>query len=138
MKNIQVGLIGFGNIGAGVVKLLRENADVIRSKVGTGIVLKRIADLDITTDRGVVVDPGVLTTSVDDIFNDPEISIVIELIGGYEPAKSFVLKAIERENISLPPTRRFWRCTVRIYLPLPCARVLKYSLKHPLAVAFRY
>ena len=55
MKNIQVGLIGFGNIGAGVVRLLSENADVIRSKVGTGIVLKRIADLDITSDRGVTV-----------------------------------------------------------------------------------
>lgn len=96
MNDIQVGLIGFGNIGAGVVKLLRENADVIRGKVGAGIVLKRIADLDITTDRGVPVDAGVLTTSVDDIFNDPDISVVIELVGGYEPAKSFVLKAIEK------------------------------------------
>ncbi len=95
MNDIKVGLIGFGNIGAGVVKLLRENAELIRGKVGTGIVLKRIADRDITRDRGVVVEPGVLTTDVNDIFNDPEISIVIELVGGYEPAKSFVLKAIE-------------------------------------------
>lgn len=96
MSDIKVGLIGFGNIGAGVVKLLQENADVIRGKVGTGIVLKRIADLDVTTDRGVTVAPGVLTTSVNDIFDDPEISVVIELIGGYEPAKTFVLKAIEK------------------------------------------
>lgn len=96
MSDIKVGLIGFGNIGAGVVKLLQENADVIRGKVGTGIVLKRIADLDITSDRGVTVAPGVLTTSADEIFNDPEISVVIELIGGYEPAKTFVLKAIEK------------------------------------------
>lgn len=95
MNDIKVGLIGFGNIGAGVVKLLRENADVIRNKVGAGIVLKRIADLDITSDRGVAVDPSILTTDVNEIFNDPEISVVIELIGGYEPAKSFVLKAIE-------------------------------------------
>jgi homoserine dehydrogenase len=95
MNDIKVGLIGFGNIGAGVVKLLRENAELIRGKVGAGIVLKRIADRDITTDRGVVVDPGVLTTDVNDIFDDPEISVVIELVGGYEPAKSFVLKAIE-------------------------------------------
>ncbi|MDD2583107.1 MAG: homoserine dehydrogenase, partial [Desulfuromonadaceae bacterium] len=71
MKDIQVGLIGFGNIGAGVVKLLRENADVIRSKVGADIILKRIADLDITSDRGVAFEPGGLTTRVDDIFNDP-------------------------------------------------------------------
>ena len=96
MDDIKVGLIGFGNIGAGVVKLLRNNAEVIRGKVGAGIVLKRIADRDITTDRGVAVDPGVLTSDVNDIFDDPEISIVIELVGGYEPAKSFVLKAIEK------------------------------------------
>lgn len=96
MNDIKVGLIGFGNIGAGVVKLLRQNAEVIRQKVGTGIVLKRIADRDITTDRGVAVDPSCLTTDVNDIFNDPEISVVIELVGGYEPAKSFVLKAIEK------------------------------------------
>ena len=96
MNDIKVGLIGFGNIGAGVVRLLRENADVVRSKVGSGIVLKRIADLDITSDRGVAVDPSILTTDVNEIFNDPEISVVIELIGGYEPAKSFVLKAIEK------------------------------------------
>jgi homoserine dehydrogenase len=96
MSDIKVGLIGFGNIGAGVVKLLRENADVISNKVGTGIVLKKIADLDITSDRGVKVDASLLTTDVNEIFNDPEISIVIELIGGYEPAKSFVLKAIEK------------------------------------------
>ena len=94
MSEMNVGLIGFGNIGAGVVRLLQDNADVIRQKTGTGIVLKRIADLDITSDRGVTVAPEILTTDVNQIFNDPGIQIVIELIGGYEPAKSFVLKAI--------------------------------------------
>ncbi|MBL0226383.1 MAG: homoserine dehydrogenase [Geobacteraceae bacterium] len=96
MSDIKVGLIGFGNIGAGVVRLLQENADVIRNKVGTGITLKKIADLDITSDRGVTIAPGVLINDVNEIFDDPEISVVIELIGGYEPAKSFVLKAIEK------------------------------------------
>ncbi len=94
MNDIKAGLIGFGNIGAGVVRLLRENSEVIRQKTGADIILTRIADLDITTDRGVTVDPAILTTDVNQIFDDPEISIVIELIGGYEPAKSFVLKAI--------------------------------------------
>ncbi len=95
MTDIKVGLIGFGNIGAGVVRLLNENAETIRRKVGYGIILKRIADLDITSDRGVSVDPSILTTDVNEILNDPEITIVIELVGGYEPAKSFVLRAIE-------------------------------------------
>ncbi len=94
MKEIKIGLIGFGTIGAGVVKLLGKNGVHIEEKLGARLTLKKVADLDITTDRGVAVPPGVLTTNVDDVLSDPEISLVIELIGGYEPAKSFVLKAI--------------------------------------------
>jgi homoserine dehydrogenase len=88
-------LIGFGTIGAGVVKILAENADVIQQRLGATLQIGKIADLDITTDRGVEVESGVLTTNADDVLNDPEIEIVIELIGGYEPARSFVLKAIQ-------------------------------------------
>ncbi|MDA0691976.1 MAG: homoserine dehydrogenase [Nitrospinae bacterium] len=95
MKNVKLGLIGFGTIGAGVVKILSSNADVIQKRLGASVQIAKIADLDITTDRGVPVESGVLTTDVDDILNDPEIEIVIELIGGYEPARSFLLKAIE-------------------------------------------
>lgn len=95
MKDIYVGLLGFGNIGTGVVKLLLQNSKLISDKVGARLVLKRIADLDITTDRGVTLPAGILTTSADDVLTDPDISVVIELIGGYNPAKKFVLKAIE-------------------------------------------
>jgi homoserine dehydrogenase len=94
MKDINVGLIGFGTVGSGVVRLLTENAGLIADKLGARLLLKKIADLDTTTDRGVKLLPGVLTNDVNEILNDPEISIVIELIGGYEPAKSFVLKSI--------------------------------------------
>lgn len=94
MKDIYVGLIGFGTVGSGVVRLLADNGDLIAGKLGARLRLKRIADLDTTSDRGVKLLPGVLTNDVNEILNDPEISIVIELIGGYEPAKSFVLKAI--------------------------------------------
>jgi homoserine dehydrogenase len=94
MKEIYVGLIGFGTVGTGVVKLLADNAGLISDKIAARLVLKKIADLDTTTDRGVKLLPGVLTGNVNEILDDPEISIVIELIGGYEPAKSFVLKAI--------------------------------------------
>jgi homoserine dehydrogenase len=95
MKTIYVGLLGFGTIGAGVVKLLATNALLIEEKLGARLLLKRIADLDTTTDRGVPVPPGVLTRNADEVLSDPEISVVIELIGGYEPARSFVLRAIE-------------------------------------------
>jgi homoserine dehydrogenase len=94
MKEIKVGLLGFGTIGAGVVKLLKANASLIEEKTGARVSIKSIADLDITTDRGVSVEGIHLTKSADEVLTDPEISVVIELIGGYEPARSFVLKAI--------------------------------------------
>ena len=98
MKAIQVGLIGFGTVGSGVVKVLRQNADVIEKRMGRPVVLARIADLDVTTDRGVQVPAGTLTTKVGDILDDPAIDIVVELIGGHEPAKRFILQAIERKK----------------------------------------
>jgi homoserine dehydrogenase len=96
MKKINIGLIGFGTIGTGVVKLMKRNSALIGHKTGSRLNIKKIVDLDITTDRGVKVKDGVLTTDVNDILNDPEISIVIELIGGYKPAKDFILKAMKK------------------------------------------
>ncbi len=95
MKKIQIGLLGFGTVGSGTAKILIENRDVIESRLGTSLELKWIADLDHETDRGVVVDKQILTSDAEMVTNDPEVDIVIELIGGYEPAKSFILKAIE-------------------------------------------
>lgn len=94
---INVGLIGFGTIGCGVVKLLQENNKVISERLGSTIRLKRIVDSDIKSKRDVIPDSSViLSTDVDDIIDDPEIDIVVELIGGYEPAKTFVLKSLEK------------------------------------------
>ena len=92
--NYNVGLIGFGTIGAGVVETFNRNLNLMEQKVGAKIKLKRIVDLDIETDRGVSVEENVLSTDINDILEDPEIDIVIELIGGYEPAKTFILKAM--------------------------------------------
>ena len=94
MKEIKIGLLGFGTIGAGVVKLLAANSALLTEKTGTRISLKSIVDLDITTDRGVSTEGIILTRNAEEVLTDPEISVIIELIGGYEPARSFVLKAI--------------------------------------------
>ena len=96
MKNISIGLIGFGNIGTGVVKLLQQNEKLIAQKLGAKLILKKIADINITSSRGIKVPPNILTTNAEDILNDPDISIVIELMGGYEPARTFVLDAIKK------------------------------------------
>ncbi len=94
MDTINVGLLGFGTIGTGVVKNIQNNGDVIAQRLGCRVELARIADLDIETDRGVSLEKGILTTDVEAVLSGPDIDIVIELIGGYEPAKSFILKAI--------------------------------------------
>lgn len=98
MKEIKVGLIGFGTVGTGVVKILQRNSKLIEKRVGARIRIKRIADIDISRDRGVKLAKGILTPKADDIIEDPEIDIVIELIGGIEPAKSIILKAIRRKK----------------------------------------
>ncbi len=95
MKEIGVGLLGFGTIGAGVVKLMGQNASLIEEKLGARLRLRKVADLDITTDRGVPVEPGVLTQNADEVLSDPKISVIIELIGGYKVAKDMILRAIE-------------------------------------------
>jgi homoserine dehydrogenase len=66
--------------------------------MGARIVLKRIADVDLRTDRGVKVKPGVLTPKAEDVIQDAEIDIVMELIGGIEPAKTYILRAIRNKK----------------------------------------
>jgi homoserine dehydrogenase len=94
MKNINIGLLGCGTVGTGVARLLIDSAALIRSRVGAELVLKRVADIDITSDRGIAFADGVLTTDAVSVVNDPGIDIVVEMIGGDTIAKDLMLKAI--------------------------------------------
>ena len=97
MKQINVGIIGFGTVGAGTYEALTTNREIITSRVGAEVVVRRIADLDIETDRGVPnrPDPAIFTTNAMDLILDPEIDVVVELMGGLEKAREFILKAME-------------------------------------------
>lgn len=95
MRQINVGVIGFGTVGTGVVKLLTESRELISSRIGAELHLKYVADLDIERDRGVKVDKSVLVTDINRVLDDPELDIVVELIGGETIAKKVILKAIE-------------------------------------------
>jgi homoserine dehydrogenase len=94
ISRVGVGVIGFGTVGTGVAKILLDNATLIRRRVGVPIELVRIADLDVTRDRGIALPPGVLTNDVKEVLNDPNVHIVVELIGGYDFAKRLILDAI--------------------------------------------
>ncbi len=93
-KSINVGIIGFGTVGTGTARILLENAGVITRRLGAPVVLKAISDLDIKRDRGINLGQTKLTTSAQELISDPDIDIIVELIGGYKPAKEFMLAAI--------------------------------------------
>ncbi len=95
IKPIQIGLLGFGTVGTGVARMLIENADVIQARVGASLNLKFIADIEIKKDRGLSIDPNILTTDTSMVVDDPEIDIIIEMIGGEGIAKEFILQAID-------------------------------------------
>ncbi|ROR01650.1 homoserine dehydrogenase [Desulfosoma caldarium] len=96
MDSIRIGLIGWGTVGCGMLQTLRENAKEIQARVGVRMDVVRVADLDLDSPRPVSVDPHLLTRSAQDILDDPSIHIVVELIGGLEPARSFIMKALEK------------------------------------------
>ncbi|MCX8043470.1 MAG: homoserine dehydrogenase, partial [Desulfobacterota bacterium] len=72
-RKISVGLIGFGTVGTGVVKILTKNASLIRQRIGVPIELKRVADIDIQRNRGVTLPDGVLTKDTVSLLHDPDI-----------------------------------------------------------------
>lgn len=94
-RDFSIGLFGFGTIGTGLVRTLQNNAGLIRRNVGFDVVLKKIVDVDTTRDRGVQLAPGVLTSNAEDILDDPEITVVVELIGGTGIAREIVTKALK-------------------------------------------
>ena len=94
-KTIGVGLVGFGTVGAGVVDGLQRNRGKISERLDVEVELRRIVDLDITTDRGVTLDPSLLTTDVSQVLGNPDIDIVVELVGGTGFAKEVVTRALQ-------------------------------------------
>ena len=98
MKQIGVAVLGFGTVGAGVAGGLIKHREVMARRLDVDIALKRIADLDITTDRGVEVPAGVLTTDAAAAIADPEVQIVVETIGGTGVARKLVLDALKAKK----------------------------------------
>ncbi len=96
MSQINIGIIGFGTVGAGTFEVLTKNRNIIRDRVGTYVDVKKIADLDIESDRGVPVGSDQLTINALDVIDDPEIHIVVELMGGLKKAREYILMALER------------------------------------------
>ena len=94
MKAIKVGLLGIGTVGSGTFNVLRRNQEEIRGRAGRGIEIAMVADLDVARAKSIVGDSVEVVDDARKIIANPEIDIVIELIGGYGVAKALVLEAI--------------------------------------------
>jgi homoserine dehydrogenase len=94
MKPIQVGLLGIGTVGSGTFNVLRRNQEEIRRRAGRGIAITMVADLDVARARAVVGPDVTVVSDARAVIANPDIDIVIELIGGYGIARSLVLEAI--------------------------------------------
>jgi homoserine dehydrogenase len=96
MKNIKIGVIGFGTIGAGVVKALVERGAFLKEKAGVDISVALVCDKDISSKRPIKISKKLLTTSLGKVLYDPDIDIIVELVGGIQPAKDIVLEALRQ------------------------------------------
>lgn len=93
-SRIGVGIIGLGTVGSGALRILLENSSIIAQKIGSRVEVLKIADLNPRAGEGVSFDRSILTTDAREILDNPDIDIVVELIGGIHPAKDFILRAI--------------------------------------------
>jgi homoserine dehydrogenase len=94
MKNIQVGLLGIGTVGSGVHAVLKRNFDEIQRRAGQGIEITMVADLDTARAKSIVGEGVQVVSDARAVIANPQIDIVVELIGGYGIAKALVLEAI--------------------------------------------
>ncbi len=98
MDILKVGLIGLGTVGTGVVKIMQEKAAWLENRAGIPIRITKIVDLDIDKKRDISLEGITISQKAEDILNDPEIQVVIELIGGIEPAKTFIVTAMANKK----------------------------------------
>ena len=95
MNPVKVGLMGLGTVGGGTFNVLARNAEEITRRAGRGIIVTHAAARDYDPSRLASLEGVKISDNAFDVVNDPEVDIIVELIGGYEPARQLVLQAIE-------------------------------------------
>ncbi|MDR7447544.1 MAG: homoserine dehydrogenase, partial [Armatimonadota bacterium] len=91
---LRVGLLGLGTVGSAVVRRLQDSATELAHRAGMPLVLRRVAVAHLDKPRQVSVDRDLLTDDAWQVVRDPEVDVVVELIGGIEPARSYVHEAL--------------------------------------------
>ncbi|WP_035270476.1 homoserine dehydrogenase [Desulfitibacter alkalitolerans] len=98
MDTIKVGLLGLGTVGTGVAKVLKNNQDSITKKVGKPVELAKVLVNNTKKQRSITLPDGVITDKPEDVLDNPEISIIVEVMGGIEPAKDYIIRALDNDK----------------------------------------
>ncbi|MGN1400248.1 MAG: homoserine dehydrogenase [Bacillus sp. (in: firmicutes)] len=98
MKAISIGLLGLGTVGTGVVKIIKDHQDKLIHQVGCPVNVRRILVKNIDKVRGEDIDHSILTTDPDEILNDHEIDVIIEVMGGIEETRKYLLQAVRNKK----------------------------------------
>lgn len=132
---INIGLLGVGTVGSGVLHVLEHNGGEIAKKAGCKIEIKKI----LVRNPQKAAELGkkyAVTGDFEDIVNDPDIDIVVELIGREHPAKEYIASALEHGKMLLRPTRMCWQNTVGSCFRWRSCTMLILCLKAPWAAAY--
>ncbi|KIQ95034.1 Homoserine dehydrogenase [Anoxybacillus thermarum] len=95
IKSVSVGLLGLGTVGSGVVKIIKNHQDKLMHQIGCPVEIKKVAVRDRDKKRDVVLPEAVLTTNVEEVIHDPDIDVVIEVMGGIEETRRYILQALK-------------------------------------------
>ncbi|MFV0308378.1 MAG: homoserine dehydrogenase, partial [Desertimonas sp.] len=93
-RRVRIGLLGCGNVGAAFVGLVADQAKAIEARTGVALEITRVAVRNLSKQRDVRLDPALLTRHADEVVADPDIDLVVELIGGIEPARELITTAL--------------------------------------------
>jgi len=98
MKTISIGLLGLGTVGSGVVKIIERNQDKLIHQIGCPVRIKKILVKNMNKERDVSVAEGMLTLNPADVLHDPEIDVIIEVMGGIDETKDYLLDALKNKK----------------------------------------
>ncbi|KEI01972.1 homoserine dehydrogenase [Clostridium botulinum] len=98
MKKVNIAILGLGNVGRGVWKILNANKEEIKERSGYDIEVSKILVRDINKDRGVEIPKDIITTNPEEIFQDNNIKVILELMGGVSPAKEYMIRAMKNKK----------------------------------------
>lgn len=96
MKPVKVGLLGLGTVGTGVVRIVEGHQEDLSSQVGSPIIIEKVAVKNLEKARSIEIEQSKLTEDPWEVIRDPEIDVIVEVMGGVEAAKEYILEALDR------------------------------------------